>query len=247
MSVGRISRCAHPDSRRSPACPAHQGLIELLQAAGPGGVACTFSTDTWGIRGNTVATAIVQATCNWWGAADGPSTVGPGSGDAVTANVVFEPWLTASPPSACEGLVTGGGWIDSPPGAYSPDPSLEGRATFGFSSKYRKGNIFPTGPTEFQFNAADLNFHSSEYKWLVVTGSNFAKFKGEGTINGEPASNDSPYKFQVWAGDGTGPNGADTFRVKIWYEAGGSETVVYDNGMNQPIGGGSIVVHTAKK
>lgn len=39
---------------------------------------------------------------------------------------------------------------------------------------------------------------------------------------------------------------ADTFRIKIWYEEGDLEIVVYDNGMDQEIGGGSIVVHTKK-
>jgi hypothetical protein len=48
----------------------------------------------------------------------------------------------------------------------------------------------------------------------------------------------------LWAGDGE----PDTFRIKIWeedeYE---NETVIYDNGMDQAIGGGSIVIHTKKK
>lgn len=35
----------------------------------------------------------VDATSNWWGASDGPSGVGPGSGDAVSANVDYDPWL----------------------------------------------------------------------------------------------------------------------------------------------------------
>jgi hypothetical protein len=39
---------------------------------------------------------------------------------------------------------------------------------------------------------------------------------------------------------------ADTFRIKIWYKDG-DEVVVYDNGFNQEIGGGSIVIHTGKK
>ena len=113
--------------------------------------------------------------------------------------------------------------------------SPTGKATFGFVAKYKKGASVPDGNTEFQFKAGDLNFHSTSYEWLVVTGSNFAKFKGEGTINGE-----GNYKFQIWAGDGS----PDTFRIKIWYEDNGNEIVVYDNGMNQEIGGGSIVVHT---
>jgi len=132
------------------------------------------------------------------------------------------------------GFVTGGGWIWSPLGAYMDDPSLEGRANFGFVSKYKKGATVPTGNTEFVFQAGDLNFHSSSYEWLVVTGSNYARFKGAGTINGS-----GDYKFMLWAGDGP-----DTFRIRIWTEdAGGLETDVYDNGMDQPIGGGSIVIH----
>jgi hypothetical protein len=137
-------------------------------------------------------------------------------------------------PSA--GFVTGGGWIDSPTDAYKPDPALTGKATFGFVSKYKKGATEPTGNTEFQFKTADLNFHSTNYEWLVVTGSNYARFKGIGTINGS-----GEYKFMLWAGD----NDPDTFRIKIWEEDNeGSEFDVYDNGFDQAIGGGSIVIHT---
>ena len=133
------------------------------------------------------------------------------------------------------GFVTGGGWIDSAAGAYMSAPLLAGKASFGFVSKYLQGATVPTGNTEFQFKAGDLNFHSTSYDWLVVTGSNYAKFKGTGTINGAES-----HKFQVWAGDGD----ADTFRIKIWKENDGVETVVYDNGMDQAIGGGSIMIHT---
>ena len=45
---------------------------------------------------------VVNATDNWWGAGDGPSGVGPGSGDAVTTNVNFSPFLTAPNPAAGE-------------------------------------------------------------------------------------------------------------------------------------------------
>jgi hypothetical protein len=44
----------------------------------------------------------------------------------------------------------------------------------------------------------------------------------------------------LWAGDGT----QDTFRMKIWWEDTAGEHVVYDNGVQQAIAGGSIVVHT---
>ena len=90
----------------------------------------------------------------------------------------------------------------------------------------------------FQFKAGDLNFHSSSYDWLVITGSNYARFKGAGTINNKVDPNGNPYKFMLWAGDGTGTDGADTFRIKIWYEVADIEYIVYDNGMDQAIGGG---------
>jgi|GEM_PF-1925729 hypothetical protein len=41
-------------------------------------------------------TASVDATCNWWGNSSGPSGSGPGTGDPVSANVTFQPWLTTS-------------------------------------------------------------------------------------------------------------------------------------------------------
>ena len=112
-----------------------------------------------------------------------------------------------------------------------------GKATFGFVAKYKKGATVPDGQTQFMFQTAGLNFHSSSYDWLVVAGET-ARFKGWGTVNGEEG-----YRFMLWAGDGD----PDTFRIKIWTEAGGIETVVYDNGMNHPIGGGNIIVHKAKK
>ncbi|MCK4580730.1 MAG: right-handed parallel beta-helix repeat-containing protein, partial [Dehalococcoidia bacterium] len=37
--------------------------------------------------------ADVDATLNWWGNASGPSGEGTGSGDAVSTNVIYSPWL----------------------------------------------------------------------------------------------------------------------------------------------------------
>jgi PKD repeat protein len=150
------------------------------------------------------------------------------SDTACTIAVVYDP---------SGGFVTGGGWFNSPAVAFKPDLSLTGKANFGFVSKYKSGKTVPTGTTEFQFHAADLNFHSSSYDWLVVTGSNYARFKGLGTINGEGV-----YKFMLWAGD----DSPDTFRIKIWSEDEIGEEIIYDNGLDQPIGGGSIVVHKSK-
>lgn len=140
------------------------------------------------------------------------------------------------------GMVTGGGWINSPAGAYKPDPSLKGKANFGFVSQYKKGTNVPTGNTEFQFQAGDLNFHSNSYEWLIVNkaGTN-AQFKGVGTVNG--AGN---YGFMLWADDNASVPAPDAFRIKIWDENNG-DAVVYDNGVKQSIDGGNIVVHNNRE
>jgi hypothetical protein len=38
---------------------------------------------------------------NWWGAADGPGPVGPGSGDRVSADVDYDPWLASPATYSC--------------------------------------------------------------------------------------------------------------------------------------------------
>jgi hypothetical protein len=134
------------------------------------------------------------------------------------------------------GFVTGGGWIDSPEVAL-PDLTT-GKANFGFISRYKNGATVPTGQTEFNFKAGDLNFHSESYEWLVVD-SPKAQYKGSGTING-----DGNYDFKVTVIDDAA---VDKFRIKIWDAAG----VVYDTQMGDEdyadptttMGGGSIVIH----
>jgi len=143
------------------------------------------------------------------------------------------------------GFVTGGGWINSPSGAYTANPSLYGKANFGFVSKYEHGATVPTGQTEFQFKVADFNFHSASYDWLVVAGPH-AKFKGSGTINGA-----GDFGFILTATDGqmNGGEGVDKFRIKIWEKA--TNVIIYDNqlgytddaGASDAIEGGSISIH----
>jgi triacylglycerol esterase/lipase EstA (alpha/beta hydrolase family) len=143
------------------------------------------------------------------------------------------------------GFVTGGGWIDSPFGAYVPNPNLTGRASFGFNSKYQRGANVPTGNTEFQFRVADLNFKSTSYDWLVVGGAK-AQYKGSGKIN-----NSGNYGFMLTAIDGqiNGGAGFDKFRIKIWDKITGN--MIYDNQAGSSdngnpttiIGGGSIMIH----
>jgi hypothetical protein len=154
-----------------------------------------------------------------------------GEGTASIMIVVYDP---------SAGFVTGGGWIMSPAGAYSPNANLAGKATFGFVSKYKRGATTPDGNTEFQFHAGGMNFHSSTYQWLVVNqaGTN-AQFKGTGTINGQGS-----YTFMLWATDNG--NASDTFRIQITDNNNAGATV-YDNGTEQILASGSIVIHTGGK
>ena len=160
-----------------------------------------------------------------------------GSGFDETLVVVYDPNV---------GHVTGGGWFTSQAGAYRPDPTLAGRANFGFNAKYLKGAKTPSGNTEFQFHAGSLNFHSTNYEWLVVAGAK-GQFKGTGTINGS-----GNYGFLLTVTDGqlSGGGGSDKFRMKIWDKSNG-DTIVYDNqpgsddidsSGTQAIQGGSIVI-----
>ena len=283
-----------------------------------------FVSGQWGV--NSSNSVSVDATCNWWGDDSGPRGEGPGTGDAVSANVDYNPWLTQGSSlvytgtpqpdtsvvleatlsdstsagiagmevkfflvgdfvgsadtgsdgvarfelgtyavgvyevyaeAACDltsgteylavydpsaGFVTGGGWIDSPAGASADYPDAVGKATFGFVSKYKKGAAVPTGNTEFQFKAGDLDFHSDSYDWLVIA-DNKAKYKGTGTINGA-----GEYGFMLTATDSE----PDLFRIKIQDKI--NDTIIYDNKMNSDdteydgteLGGGQIIVHKGK-
>jgi hypothetical protein len=142
-------------------------------------------------------------------------------------------------------FVTGGGWVNSPAGAYAADPSLAGKLSFGFNSKYDQDKPGPTGDLQLQFQAGH-NFKSTSYDWLVIT-SYKAQCHGRGTING--AGN---YAFLITAIDGrkTGGGGLDRFRIKI-YDLDRNGAVIYDNEANTsdiadpttPLGGGSIAIH----
>ena len=61
---------------------------------------CIINNDA-GVQNDT-GTSTTFAN-NWWGHSSGPSGAGAGSGDSVSANVVFTPWLTVTP--ACPGVL----------------------------------------------------------------------------------------------------------------------------------------------
>ncbi|HEX5829094.1 MAG TPA: PKD domain-containing protein [Candidatus Limnocylindrales bacterium] len=149
------------------------------------------------------------------------------------------------------GFVTGGGFVNVVAGSCKLTDvcgTATGKANFGFVSQYKKGASVPTGQTEFQFQAGNLNFHSEAYQSLVVSGWK-AQYRGTGKINGVAG-----YSFTVTAYDGqaTGGDKIDRFRIKIWKTSEPSE-VVFDNRWGssddmdvanpQELAGGSIVIH----
>ena len=130
-----------------------------------------------------------------------------------------------------------GGWMPSPAGAYKEDPALEGQAFFGFIANFKNGMPVPGGVTEFFFRGGHLRFQSDGYQLLTVDeAGTSAQLKGTGTINST-----SGYSFMIWAGDISKGWGVDTLRIKICETATGK--VVYDNGVNQKITGGSIAIY----
>jgi len=228
-----------------------------LTGAPPSGVAATFYT----VDSGAPVAMSAQADSAFNSSSVAVTATFPGFSTTGVHNVCVSGTDVAGNVSASQcallaiydpraGFVTGGGWINSPTGAYTPNPTVTGQANFGFVSKYEKGATVPSGETEFHFQVANLDFHSTSYQWLVIAGDK-AQYKGIGTINGS-----GTYGFILTAidGDVNGGAGPDRFRIKIWdatQTADGSSGAIYDNQLgasdtadpSTAIGGGSIVIH----
>ncbi len=146
--------------------------------------------------------------------------------DGASGQSVFQ-YVVVFDPTA--GFVTGAGAIDS----------LTGRVHFEFVVKYLPGDIVPSGKSKFRSQVANIDFSSSSYQWLVISGQK-AIFKGVGTNNGV-----GNYTFLVSTIDGQ----PDKYRIKITDNA--TKTVFYDNepgaletaDPTTALVGGSIIVH----
>ena len=146
--------------------------------------------------------------------------------DGVSCRAEYE-WIVVFEKLA--GMVTGGGWFDSPAGAYLPEPGAAGKANFGLVARYKNGT--PAGSLQFQ--APGLNFHAESIDWLVVLENGNAAFGGSGTIDGQGS-----YAFTVQLQDGA----PDTFQIRIWESTPDGDVLVYDIAPGQPLGGGNIIV-----
>lgn len=150
------------------------------------------------------------------------------------------------------GDVTGGGWFESPAGAYPSGATVAGRATFGFVARHNNGHAgAPNGHVELKLGAAPLSFRSDNFESLFVAGAR-AGLKGTGVVNGSAG-----YEFIATAIDGANIAGgaSDRFRIRIWrYDPVLEQNVVvYDNQLDPatvgtlnegtPTAGGNIAIH----
>jgi hypothetical protein len=233
----------------APLAPVAVNTAINVSASFTDAITSTTHTAVWNWGDSTTSPGTVTET-NGSGTVTGSHTYAVDGVYTITLSVtnnlggsgqsVFQ-YLVVYNPSA--GFVTGGGWFNSPAGAYAANPNLTGHANFGLNAKYHSGATVPTGNTEFQFPAANLNFHATSYDWLVIT-TNQAQYQGTGTING--AGN---YGFLVTAQDNGGIT-PDLIRMRIWDK--NNNAVVYDTQPGAPttaapttaLGGGRIQVHT---
>jgi len=136
------------------------------------------------------------------------------------------------------GWATGGGWIESPVGAYTSAPLTSGKLTFALVVRYQSDATTPSGNADFKLSATKLDFRSTSFEWMAIA-ENTVRLQGVGTLNGA-----SGYAFAVVGRDGS----SDTIRIRIWHRTTGA--VVYDNEPGAPIdsdpigalGGGSLQV-----
>ena len=161
--------------------------------------------------------------------------------------------ITVSVVDPAAGSVKGGATIQSPAGSLVSDPAFAGEAIIEFDSKYKGGASTPSGETTFTLSSSGFNFVSTTYEWLVVTNAaQCAKYKGEGTLNGETG-----YGFVLTACDNDKPGiGEDTYRMQI-SNKNAKHALVYDNLSNSPsnnnlyggtlLSGGDIQIKKSKK
>ncbi len=150
-------------------------------------------------------------------------------------------------PDPTPGYITGGGWLLSPEGAYTPEPLAAGKAFFGFTARNKEGMEEPEGNLVFLLPDARLFFHSRNIDWLSVDG-NQAYVEGIGRIGREEG-----YHFLVSLVDqGQGfRSPQDHFRLIIWDQ---EENIIYDNQpetsryavASEPIERGNLVIHRNK-
>ena len=185
---------------------------------------------------------VVFATWYW---GDGSSSVGVVSGQTITGDYVYSKanlydvrlviedacgksdeivfsYVVIYDP--CAGHITGGGYIQSPLGAYKLG-NLSGKATFEFEAKYHESKNELKGKFQFKLENKQnsFEFSSVNMKWLVVNGDQ-AIFSGQGKLKKGAAV--YTYLGSIIDGDVIRKGNQDYLRLIIWDNLG---NLVYDN------------------
>ncbi|MDI9633567.1 MAG: PKD domain-containing protein [Methanolinea sp.] len=146
------------------------------------------------------------------------------------------------------GFVTGGLWIEPLVCPFSAGRTnlTPDKAHCEFEARYQKGATTPAGKVNFRYKAGNIDFRSTELRYLVISGP-CAHIRGSGTVNGRGG-----FDFILSAIDGRKPGGGgvDRFRVEIWDRATGE--VLFDTQPGAPEGaspsmtpgGGSVQIHS---
>jgi hypothetical protein len=125
-----------------------------------------------------------------------------------------------------KGAVRGGGWINSPAGAYPAKSTAVGKFNFDFGANSDKNGL-TKGDGLFGLYAAGFSFQVSTVDSLVIT-SPKAVLRGTGAVNGT-----SGYTFLVTCYDSKAAGGtgsSDKIRIKILK----GSVIVYDSQMGAP-------------
>jgi hypothetical protein len=75
------------------------------------------------------------------------------------------------------------GWINSPLGALVSDPTITGKMSFGYNSKFFRTATNPKGESQLNFLLGDFDFNALNYEYLVIDQAR-AQSRGFGKVNG---------------------------------------------------------------
>jgi hypothetical protein len=153
------------------------------------------------IRGNTQGVVnaggpTIQAIINWWGAASGPSGVGTGTGDSVTAGVNFTPWATDPLCATTRGTTFSGGYLVVVGGS--------GRDTITVSLVGANVEVKVSGIPKQTFPLATITQHIVVYGLagadsITISGNLLTEIHGG---NGKDVISGGSGKDIIWGDDG---------------------------------------------
>ena len=157
--------------------------VEVYECTGGGCATSTFTNldinrnsivgNTAGMSADTVDPAETDGTCNWWGNASGPSGTGPGTGDSVSTEVDFSPWLYSADlddPCFTGGTITVAKQTTpaGDPADFEFDPSWGANFTLSDGESVTSA-LLPAGP----YSVAEVNL-ASPWVQLSATCDNTA-------------------------------------------------------------------------